>query len=150
MKDVREIIEKPREVALYSCLDTGGSYLVLQVSYSAYDEHYAPLPEGERREVPCSGFVRVSEPIQLTFKAITNDEMVARAVESLNEQERKTINELNEKLASIREKRSQLLALTHQPEPCGHPVGRVGVNADGHAECGACGKVITEPSEAVQ
>lgn len=114
MKDIKAMVEEPREIALYSSMTTSNSYLVLGVYYVDYDEHYQPLPKGQRREQPKDGYVRVSEPMKVSFTAIDTDTLVRNAVESLNEQERKTIDELNQKLAEIREKRSQLLALTHE------------------------------------
>ncbi len=113
MQNIKESITRPREVALYSVTE-GGSLLVLEVSYKKYDENFQPLPEDDRRECGISGFIRVSEPVKVTFTAIDNDMMVRNAVQSLNEEERKLIDELNTKLAQIRERKSQLLALTHQ------------------------------------
>jgi hypothetical protein len=116
MKDVRDQVAKKRKVALYASMDMGDYYPVLEVSYVDYDEHLNPLPAGQLREYPKQGYVRISEPIELSFSPISNDEIVAKAVESLNEEERKAIDELNRKIAAIREKKSQLLALTHQVE----------------------------------
>lgn len=116
MKDVREVVAKPRTVALYASMDMDEYYSIREVMYVNYDEHYQPLPEGQRREYPSSSAVRISEPIEISLQPISNDEIVAKAVESLNEQERKAIDELNAKIATIREKKSQLLALTHQTE----------------------------------
>lgn len=114
MKDFREAISKPREIALYTMTDSN-SLLPLSVSYTHYDENFQPLPEGQQRESPISGFVRVSEPVTVQFAPIDNDTMVRNAVEALNAEERKTIDELNTKLAQIRERKQQLLALTHEP-----------------------------------
>jgi hypothetical protein len=149
MKDIREVVCRPRTIALYASMDLDDYYSVQEVMYVNYDEHYTTLPDRKQREYPRTSYVRISEPVEVGFTGIANDEIVAKAVESLNEQERKTIDELNVKLAAIREKKLQLLALTHQPEPCGHPVGRIGVNADGNAYCGLCGKEITTPSAEV-
>lgn len=115
MKDLKALIAKPRHIALYSMAE-GGSLIPLQVSYADYDENLQPLPAGERRERPVSGFVRVTEPVEMTFRAIDDETMVRNAVAALNEEERKVLNELNIKLADIRERKSQLLALTHQVE----------------------------------
>lgn len=113
MSDIKAAVEKPRFVALYSSM-TIQHYMLCEVFYRDHDEHYNRLPEGQKREAPLQGYVRVSEPVEVQFIAINQDEIVARAVESLNEEERKVIDELNQKLAQIREKRSQLLALTHE------------------------------------
>jgi len=116
MKDVRQIVAKPRKVALYASMDMSEYYAVLEVMYVNYDEHLSPLPPGQLREYPKSSYVRISEPVEIQFTAIDNDEIVAKAVESLNESERKAIEELNATIAAFREKKSQLLALTHQVE----------------------------------
>ena len=116
MKDVRDIVAKPRKDALYASMGMSDYYPVMEVLYVDYDENCAPLPLGTFREYPKTGYVRISEPVEVQFTAIDNDEMVAKAVESLNEEERKAIEELNNKIATIREKKSQLLALTHQVE----------------------------------
>jgi len=116
MKDVRQIVAKPRKVALYASMDMSDYYPVFEVTYVDYDEHYTPLEKGELREYPKERYVRISEPVEIQFTAVDNDEIVAKAVESLNESERKAIEELNATIAAFREKKSQLLALTHQVE----------------------------------
>jgi hypothetical protein len=116
MKDLNEQIARPRKVALYASLNMAQFYMLWEVRYSSADERYDPLPDGETREVPIDGYVRVSEPIDLTFKAVASDEVVQNAVASLDAAERKAIQELNAKIAAIREQKAQLMALTHQPE----------------------------------
>lgn len=114
MKDVREAVSKPRTVALYTSMTREDYYSVMEVMYVNYDERHQLLSEGQKREYPFEGYVRISEPLEIQFSAISNDEMIAKAVESLNEEERKVIDELNRKIAGIREKKSQLLALTYE------------------------------------
>lgn len=114
MSDIKAVVEKPRTLAVYSSMTLNDFYMVSEVWYTDYDEHYDRLPDGQKREKPMEGYVRISEPVEVHFAAINQDEIVARAVESLNAEERKVIDELNQKLAQIREKRSQLLALTHE------------------------------------
>jgi len=116
MKNVRDIVSKPRKVALYASMVISDHYPVLEVSYVDYDEHYTPLENGQLREYPKTGYVRISEPVEVEFAAIDKDEIVAKAFESLNEEERNAIEELNTKIAVIREKKAQLLVLTHQVE----------------------------------
>lgn len=116
MNNVKEAIAKARTVALYAALDVTDYFTVMPVNYVNYDEHYAPLPEGSKREKSYDTFVRVSEPIELTFQPLANDSIVQKAVESIDEAERRLREELNKKLAALREQRSQLLALVHQPE----------------------------------
>jgi hypothetical protein len=114
VKDTKQIVAKPRKIALYASMDMSDYYPVLEVLYVDYDENFCPLPAGEQREYPKPGYVRISEPFEIQFTPIANDEIVAKAVESLKEEERKAIQELNTKIAGIREKMNQLLALTHQ------------------------------------
>jgi hypothetical protein len=116
VKDMKEEISRPRNIALYKSLDSDW-YTVDEVRFATFDEHYRPLPEGEAREKVMKGFVRVSEPVEVTFSQLGNDSIIQKAVESLDEAEREAIRELNAKIAAIREQKSQLLALTYQPEP---------------------------------
>jgi hypothetical protein len=116
MKDVREIVSQPRVVALYASLTMDDFYSIREVMYVTYDEHYRSLPEGQKREYPFEGYVRISEPVEIKLTPTNNDEIVARAVESLNEEERRAEADLNKKISGIREKKAQLLALTYQPE----------------------------------
>jgi flagellar basal body-associated protein FliL len=115
MKDFKEQIAKKRELALYASLTMDFSY-VTEVTYSTLDEHYSPLPEGERRERPHEGYVRVTEPVTINFCAVDNDTVVRNAVASLDEEERKLRSELHKKLVELQERKSQLLALTHEIE----------------------------------
>jgi hypothetical protein len=116
MNDMKEEIIRPRPIALYKRLD-GGWYMVDEIRYRNHDEHYSPLPEGEKREHALSGYVRVSEPVEVAFSPLADDAVIQKAVESLDQAERDAIRELNEKIAAIRSQKAQLLALTHQPEP---------------------------------
>lgn len=116
MINVKEAVAQPRTVALYAALDLTDYYTAMPVPYLNYDEHYAPLPEGSKREKSYDKFVRVSEPIELVFQPLANDSIVQKAVESIDEAERGLREELNKKIAALRERRSQLLALTHQSE----------------------------------
>jgi hypothetical protein len=114
MKDhFKAEIDKPHKVALYASMEHDW-VMVWEVRYDAYDERYNKLPDGQMREIPREGYVRLTEPVDIKFTAITDDEMVQKAVESLNEEERKAIEALNAKIASIRDRKSQLLALTNQ------------------------------------
>lgn len=115
MKEMKEELAKPRTAALYASLDSSYCY-VMEVIYTKLDERWDPLPNGEVREKPIKGYVRISEPIELTFRAVSDDAIVANAVKSLDEAEREALNELNTKIAAIRAQKAQLLALTHQSE----------------------------------
>lgn len=114
MKDFREVAETPYEIAVYAPMDTGLGVLILNVPRSTFDEHGIPLREGQMRERPYTGLVRISEPQTIKFKAVANDEIAGHAVEALNAEERKLIEELNQKIAAIREKKAQLFALGHE------------------------------------
>lgn len=142
MKDFKKELAKPREVALYAALDSDFCY-VSCVSYEVYDEHWNPLPDGQRRERPIKGYVRVSEPFAIQFKPIADDTVVANAVASLDEAEREAIRELNNKIAAIRGQKAQLLALVHQPAECDHEWEHVdydpSVGMNGGKTCTKCG-----------
>lgn len=114
MKDFKEEIAKPRKIALYANME-GGYCLVDEVRFVRHDEHFRPLPNGQQRERVMDGYVRITEPVEINLAAIGNDEIVAKAVESLTETERKIMVEMEEKLMKIREQKKQLLALTYQP-----------------------------------
>jgi hypothetical protein len=114
VKDIKAEVAKKRKVALYQRMDSDNWFTLWEVQYSDCDENYRPLPDGELREEPLEGYVRITEPVEVTFTAIGNDEIVAKAVEALNAEEQKVIRELNKKLADIRGRKNQLLALTHE------------------------------------
>lgn len=120
MKDMKEEVAKPRRVALYlyTRATTSGTtwYSVSEVHFSQYDEHYQRLPDGQEREEPRDGFTRVSDIIEMAFTPLSSEDVIQQAVASLDEEERKTMAELNQKLAEIRGRKSQLLALTYNPE----------------------------------
>lgn len=115
MKDFKEAFAAPRMVALYAFIGDHTWFSVFEVSYSKLDENHRPMPEGQLREVPMENYVRISEPVKVDFASAGTEAMVRNAVEALTAQERKVVDELNKKLADIRERKQQLLALTHQP-----------------------------------
>lgn len=116
MENIKEQAELPRKIALYQYLGEHPWYSVMEIVYSGHDERYNPLPDGQIREVPRDSFVRVSEPQEIKFSVLADNSIIEQAVASLNESERQAIEELNKKLMSIRERKAQLLSLTHQPE----------------------------------
>lgn len=111
--NIKDEIAKPRKVALYANLDGSWCY-VSEVDYVTHDEHYVPLPEGQLRERPKRDMIRVSEPVEVTLTAVSDDTVIENAIKSLDEAERAALSELNEKIAKIRGQKAQLLALTHQ------------------------------------
>lgn len=122
--DIKGEVAKPRKIALYARMNDHVWFTIFEMQYVTHDEHYAPLPVGQHREVSFEGYVRITEPVDLKLTAIDDDSIVQKAVESLNEEERKAIEELNKKIVGIRERKNQLLSLTHQPEVCETCKGR--------------------------
>jgi hypothetical protein len=114
VKNFKEELAKSREVALYAHLSHHTWFAVFEVSYSEFDECSRPLDEGQRREITMDSYVRISEPVKINFTGIDNETMVRNAVEALNAEERKLIDEMNKKLADLREQKNQLMALTYQ------------------------------------
>lgn len=113
--DPKEEVAKPRKIALYSHIKHG-FYTAWDIQYSKYDDHYNQLPDGQEREVPRSEYVRVSEPIEIRFRPLNSGEVMEQALATLNAEERKVLAELNQQLANIRERKKQLLALTHESQ----------------------------------
>jgi hypothetical protein len=72
------------------------------------------LPDGATREYVCTGYVRVSEPIDVTWTGIDDDSMIQNAVTSLDEEILKIRNETAKRIDEIEQRRSQFLALVHQ------------------------------------
>lgn len=62
-----------------------------------------------------SEYVRISEPLTITFAPIADDSVIQNAIEMLNGMEQKARLELAQKLHHIDGQRAQFLALTHQP-----------------------------------
>lgn len=116
MDTLKDAFVKPRLVALYANMTITNYYSVFEVTFTQYDEHYHLLPAGQKRESLRSGYVRISEPFEVAFTAVSNDEVIQKAVATLDAEERAAIDELNNKVAAIRERKSQLLAITFQPE----------------------------------
>lgn len=119
MNETKEHFAKPRKLALYMYMSGAlqGHVTVCQVRYVDYDEHYQTLPNGQLREKPDRECVRISDPVEVSFAAADNEQVVANAVAALDEAERQAIEDLNKKIAEIRGRKAQFLALSHQPEP---------------------------------
>lgn len=96
-------IDKVHAVALYRSIEHGWAS-VLQYF-------------GERDAEYHGSYVRISEPMELTFRPLADDTVIQNAIAALNAQEVKVRLECEKSLAQIREMKSNLLALTHQPEP---------------------------------
>lgn len=120
---LEEAIASPRAVALYMALEYQG-FSVMEVRYVDYDEHWQQLPEGQKRESTYSTYARVSEIVTLpALTAVARDQVVASAVQALAAQEKEAYDTLEQSLARIRKFKSQLLALTHNPDPTPEPSG---------------------------
>lgn len=118
MKDLKEQIDRPRKIALYLYMGTSNPWITVnEVRYVDRDEHWNKLPDGELREETSADMARISEPAEIKFKAVDSDAQVQNAVAALDAAERAVIAELNQKIAEIRGRKAQLLALTHQLEP---------------------------------
>jgi hypothetical protein len=89
------------QVALYQ--HTRHGWISVMTFYGAEDSQYH------------SGYMRISEPTDVRFVGLKNDDVVRNAIEALDAEEREARRELNQKLFEIQERRSTLLALTHQP-----------------------------------
>jgi hypothetical protein len=67
------------------------------------------------KESMISGYVRISEPVQMRFQPLSQEEVLQSAVAAFDAEERKAREECNKRVAQIRERKAQLLALTYQP-----------------------------------
>lgn len=115
---MKEKIDDVRKLALYQYFGSNDCtwYSVMEVHYSTRDKHHQALPDGEVREIPVENYARVSDVIEIKFSPLSDDACIQQAVAALDEAERKAIANLNAALMSIRDRKSRLLALSHQPE----------------------------------
>ena len=94
---------EPRQVALYQELSSG--WTRISTFYGEKDD----------ASVHC-GDVRISEPVTVTFKPLSNNEAISNAVAALDAQEKKLLADTEMALRKIREQKQNFLALTHEPE----------------------------------
>lgn len=111
---IRKALDKPMEIALYLSLEYG-NIAVWERRMVNHDKHYNELPNGETREHPMTGFVRISEPITVSWTQTDEETMVQNAMGALDLEVQKIRTEMQAKLDQLEERRSQLLAITHQP-----------------------------------
>lgn len=104
MSDKKNPLEQIHKVALYQSLKHGWGHV--STFYGEDDSQY----HGE-------DYVRISEPYEVKFVALTSDEAIQNAVATLDAAERKIRLELQQRLDAIQERRKNLLSLTHQTEP---------------------------------
>ena len=87
------------------------------VKSMAYDFISAQeIAEGSDPDEPITGYVRVSEIVEIDFQMCATAETVARQVEILDEQEKVVHLAAQEKILEIQKKKSELLALNHEVE----------------------------------
>lgn len=102
MSTEKNPLDQPYAIALYKAMKYG--HVSPQRFYGEHDAQYR------------GDYVRISEPVEVHFQALQSDEVIRNAVAACDAAEQRAYQELNEKLAEIREQKKQLLALTHQPE----------------------------------
>lgn len=117
MNDFKQAAAVPRKIAVYASLSLKDYFMVSEVRYASFDEHYQPLALGQVREIALQGYVRISNVIEVAFDAISDEAMVGNAVATLNDEERRLIADFDKQLVHLRDRRSQLLALTHSAFP---------------------------------
>lgn len=95
-------LDQPYPLALYRSMKYG-SAITLQF-FGEKDTHYHG-----------GDMVRISEPVEVRFSALQNEEVIRNAIAACDTAEREARLDLEKRLAEIREQKNQLLALTHQP-----------------------------------
>lgn len=93
---------EPRQVALYQDMSHG---------WTRVSRFW-----GKDDSLNHSGDVRISEPLDVTFKPLSSNEAITNAVAVLDAQEKKLLADTEMSLRKIREQKQNLLALTHQTE----------------------------------
>lgn len=98
--------EKPddmvRPLALYQHITHG--WVIECIYYGEDDSKYH------------ADYVRISEPVTVTFAPLRDDSVIENALKMLDEMENAARMDLGEKLGKINESRANFRALTHQPE----------------------------------
>jgi hypothetical protein len=102
MSTEKNPLDESYPLALYKSLTSG--WVMASMYYGEDDTSYH------------HDMVRISETVDVRFRALQNAEVIRNAVAACDAAEQKAYRELNEKLTKIREQKQQLLALTHQPE----------------------------------
>lgn len=98
--DIKEIFEKPRQVALYQ--DPKYGHVYVGMSYGEDDARYH------------GGDIRISEFLDVRFNPMPQDELVRTAVAALDAAELKVRTDMQQQINEIRERKQQLLALTNE------------------------------------
>lgn len=97
MIDKKELFGTARTMSLYMSTDRYAAVLVLQSAEDSY-----------------ASYARVSEPVEIVFKPITDDATVQYMVQAIDAEENSARMALEQKLVELRERKASLLALTHQ------------------------------------
>jgi hypothetical protein len=101
-------LDKPYTVALYRSLQYG----VVIIS-----EYCGPTEARPNRDTEVhNGYVRLSEPIEIRFNSLQNEEVIRNAIATCDAMELKVRLKFEDELKAIRDQKSQLLALTYSPE----------------------------------
>lgn len=110
---IDQAIQKRIRVALYIS-NSGGYCCVNEIRYTSEDENGDLLPDDGEREEPPLMYTRISEPIEITFSRIPNEEIIQGVVKSLAQEEMEARRRLNSALRDINERRADLLSLSHE------------------------------------
>lgn len=78
-------------------------------------EYGAEITGDESTEKYCRNYVRTSEYIDVEFPPLQDEAVVRQQIEKLDEIADKITDEWRNKIAEIQERKSKLLAITHQP-----------------------------------
>jgi hypothetical protein len=100
MKNDTDPFAEPRQIALCQHIEHGWFTV-----WELRDDGKAPI-----------NYVRISEPVTVSFQKVNATEGVQDALQAIDEMERAARNELGRKLSEFADRRASLLALTYQPE----------------------------------
>ena len=89
---------------------THSVYLVV-TSYGA-----VMVTSGDPKHDP-EGWVRISEPVEITFSPLTEERIVAAQLAAIDLAEEKLRSDFADKIAVLNNKRDELRALTHMVTP---------------------------------
>jgi hypothetical protein len=92
---------QPHMVALYKSLKYG---------WATVSQFYGAETDASYH----SGSVRISEPTEVKFTQLANEEAIKNAIAMLDAEELRVLAELNQRIAEIREQKQGLLAITYQ------------------------------------
>lgn len=79
-----------------------------------YQGEFGSIIEWEVRPEGHKGYVQVSEPVEVTFKPLPDEDVLKEAVAMLNKQIDDVRAEAGLKVVQLEEKRQRLLAISHE------------------------------------